>query len=31
MLTKDQSPRDPQDDKILPKPFEINPKIKYPY
>ena len=31
ILTKEYSPRDSQDDKILPKHFEINLKIEYPF
>ena len=29
ILTKDRSPRDFQNDEILPDHFEINPKIEY--
>ena len=28
---REYSPRDSQDDKILPEHFEINPKIEYPF
>ena len=31
ILTKEYSPRDSQDDEILPKYFEINLKTEYPF
>ena len=31
ILTKDKSPTDSPDDKILLEHFEINPKIEYPF